>query len=344
MKRILLLRLIILLSLPSYSQTVLTKVDFLVLRMDYQSTELKSIYRFDQTIDMSSLSEQRGQYHGLDITIVPAGDFGWTKIRSTMSNQDVYHATTVWDGTGRHLYPTQDLEIKPGDSTLVLTDPEFIDIVDFYFDQEDYKRTDSVFTAVKGTKLPQTFARNTAYGAMIYLHYFSVGMNDPRTAEWIIILYSLPDHIMPYFEAQWVEITGSLSQDPLSPHIRAIAPHSFFGDSLWIGTAGGAYFSPNSGEQWNAISFDDCYQVDVPVVVTTPNPFVNCLCSVVGLGTDEPITGSSEWHGRIFRSMIDGHTWEDTQAPTFAVTALAFDPHNPDTMYAGLFNENLRQG
>ncbi|MEE4312497.1 MAG: CARDB domain-containing protein, partial [candidate division KSB1 bacterium] len=143
---------------------------------------------------------------------------------------------------------------------------------------------------------------------------------------------------------EWVDITNNLTHGTPSSRINDIAPHSFFGDSVWIGTGGGAYFSSTGGERWRVIELGNQEELDATVTETIPKPLVDCLCSVVGIGTSEPLTGSAEWHGRVFRSLLDGHRWENMAAPRYTVTALAFNYWNPFVIYAGLFNENAQGG
>ncbi len=313
-------------------------IEFLVMRLDYQSMNLKHVYHFEQPIDMASLTNSQQRFHGLDVEVTPAGDFGGTKILSAYTGDIVYNATTFWMGTGEHRFPTDEFEITTGDTNF-LGDrhPKFHDFADYFFSGDDFDAARQAYEAVRAVKLPLVFAGNSAFGLLTYLHYFSVGENDPTTAEWIFIFYSLPEDPPPYLRYQWHDVTNNLPNSL----IYTIATHNFFGDSLWIGNNKGAFFSHTGGDDWQPVEFGDNSKVPVKTLTTIPNPYVDCLCSVVGLGTEEPNPALSKVSGRVFRSMLDGEIWEDMKAPEIGVSAIAFNYWNPSSIYAGLYNPFL---
>ena len=340
MRKVVITNVLLMLSTMIYGQEDRAEVEFTVIRLDYQDFGVKFIYNFTQSVDMSSFEDNTTQYHGLDVNIVAAMDFGGTTMTGKLTGQIVYEATTVWNGIGEHIFPTREFEKSPGAIQLINSDFTYYDIANYFFTDDDYKLVEHAWEAVKRLKVSFSFAENLEYGVLAYLHYFSVGLNDPTTAEWIFVLYSLPDDITPYLRHHWISINNNLP----TAYINSIAPHSFFGDSVWVGTNEGAFFSDSGGEDWRQVKFGDNHNVKVSTLETIPNPFVDCLCSVVGLGTEEPETGSTDSRGRIFRSMLEGFDWEFTKSPNLAVTALAFNRWNPYTMYAGLFHENTNEG
>jgi len=340
MKNLLYFVFLIFIVIPHLAQANPSEVEFTVIRLDYQTSNLKHVYYFQQTIDMAISENDDRLHHGLKVEIVPAGDFGETTIRSVLSGHTVYQATTIWDGTGEHLFPTSNFETSWGNIPLVDKEPSFYDKEDYFFEDYDYKIADSLWCNIKDLHVSFSFAQQKKYGVLAYLHYFSVGANDPTTAEWIFLLYSIPDDDVPYSKYHWISMTNNLPDT----YINTAAPHSFYGDSIWIGTNQGAYFSASGGEHWQQLNFSDNRDIKVTSLITTPNPFVNCLCSVIGLGTEEPDATSHDPGGRIFRSLLDGHEWEFTHSPNLAVTALTFNPQNPITMYAGLDHENPNIG
>ncbi|MBD3287771.1 hypothetical protein GF337_03115, partial [candidate division KSB1 bacterium] len=337
MHRIILMTCILLIALTAMAQDR-SNIEFLVMRLDYQSMNLKHVYHFEQPIDMASLTNARQRFHGLDVEITPAGDFGGTKITSVYTGKTVYDATTVWMGTGTHNFPTDEFEIPTGDTAFLADQrPLFHDFADYFFSEDDFEAARRAYEAVQSVKLPLIFARDSAFGLLTYLHYFTVGASDPSTAEWVFIFYSLPDAEPPYLRYRWHDVTNNLPNS----FINAIATHNFFGDSLWCGTSQGAFFSYTGGDDWQPVVFGENSKVAVKSLATIPNPYVDCLCSVVGLGTEEPDPALSKVNGRLFRSMLDGENWEDMKAPEIAVSAIAFNYWNPNSIYAGLHNPFL---
>ncbi|MBN2012433.1 T9SS type A sorting domain-containing protein [candidate division KSB1 bacterium] len=329
-----LIALLLLFTCPTVGQDGPTAVDYLIYRLDYQTYQMKHLYYLQDYAETSASFNSHQVYHGLDVEFKPAGDFGSTTIRNVFSNQIVYKASTVWSGTGQHIFPTNEFIVEePGDSSFFQTDPEFIDLATYFFDESDVEHWKQAYETVTETTLANFFPRHKNYGVLCYLHYFTVGVSDPSTAEWIFIIYTIPENTPPNYGYRWTPIDGNLPTQP----VLSIATHNFYGDSLWIGTESGAYFSSNRGEFWSAVQTDNHAYGAVTCMTSTPNPWVNCLCSIVGFGTKILPAVPAEW-GFVYRSFLDGETWENMNAPLMPVTALAFNPVNPGTMWAAMYD------
>ncbi|MDW7681159.1 MAG: hypothetical protein SCK70_11380, partial [bacterium] len=63
---------------------------FIVMRMDYQSFQIKYLFYFTQPVEFALPDSFENQHHDLYLHIVPAADFGETTIRSRFSGQMVY--------------------------------------------------------------------------------------------------------------------------------------------------------------------------------------------------------------------------------------------------------------
>lgn len=197
-KSILLILFIFLLINPLMAQDDVETIDFLIYRLDYQSNELKLSYYWNQEVDMTESVAVLHQYHGLDVRIQPATDFGGTSIHSTYTNQLVYKATTVWDGTGKHGFPGDEYMIEePGNTQFFQSDPEFIDLETYFFSNEDRENWRKAWEVVQQIPPPNYYPVDKQYGVLCYLHYFSVGISDPTTAEWIFIIYTIPTGTIP---------------------------------------------------------------------------------------------------------------------------------------------------
>ena len=338
MKKLFLLLFFIIIFTNLYSQS-----DVVLIRMDYQSLDVKHTYRLNLVATMPPGLPPGEQYHGLFVDLKPAGDFGGTTIYNAYNNRRIYDATTIWDGTGQHSYPTDEFSYEPGDSTYINYSFEFFDAVDYYFSLNDYEHLENAWNVASNIALPSDFDTTEKLGVLAYLHYFSVGVSDPATAEWIFIIYTVPGEAPKKKDFAWIDISNNLPPH-CSRDINAIAPHVFFGDSVWLGTCEGLYASVDGGDYWRYVDLDSTRKFTISCIEAVPNPYVNCLCSTIGVGTADPVTGSSAFPGCVFRSFVDGYDWENMNAPDTAVTAIAFNHWNTNVMYFSQFNSNINKG
>lgn len=311
MKKIL-LTYIILVASSQFIRAAPDSVTFLVVRLDYLTCQPKHVYYFQQVYDYSFPELGEDVYHDLFVKISP-GDFGETTMRSRTTGELVYQATTIWQDTGKHIFPTSEFEIEISDSSTELK-PKFLDYVDFYFvNPTDTVRADTAWQVA--TKIiPAYILENDNFGALIYLHYFIVAWYGwIETAEWIIIFYSLTEDN----EQPWVPISGDLP----NLYINSIASHPFFTNSLFIGTDAGAFQSLDGGKHWHKIQFGENPDVKITQIRVEMHPYLAWLEPVLWLGTEE-YTMIENLLGRIFFSNDGGANWINTHFPMIAVSAL----------------------
>ncbi len=318
----------LLICLSSISFAAPDSVKFAVIRLDYLTYSLKHIYYFQQPYQVSSPAEGERIYHDLLFCIVPALDFGGTTIRSANTGKVIYEATTVWAGTGIHLFPTPEFEMSKH-NTFIEPKPQFIDIEDHFFTTGDSARADTAYQAALRFA-PLRFFEDDKYGAFIYLHYFSVGLSDPYTAEWIIIFYSLAQAT----SGRWVDISGDLP----NRHINSIAPHPFSTDSLYVGTDAGAFQTNDRGQHWRLMKFDDNPEVKVTQIIAEVHPILDWTVPVLWLGTEEYTIVPEDRRGRIFFSVHGGMEWKNTYFPRIAVSAIEVPYDSSLVAFAGAYN------
>lgn len=308
-------------------------VKFAIIRLDYLSYSIKHIDYFQQPHLSSAPIGQEQIYHDLLVQIVPAADFGGTTIRSTNTGKVIYEATTVWNGTGAHLFPTPEFEIGKPD-TIITPIPEFIDMATRFFSTGDSARADTAWQTASGFT-PLKLFEGDKYGAFIYLHYFSVGASNPYTAEWIIIFYSLAKAS----PGRWVDISGDLP----NLHINSIAPHPFYTDSLYVGTDAGAFQTNDGGQHWRLIKFDENPGVKVTQIKAEPHPVLDWTVPVLWLGTEEYTIIPEDRLGRIFFSVNGGMEWKNTYFPKIAVSAIEVPYDSSLVALAGAYNPFYNQ-
>lgn len=327
MKKILLSGLIIILSFQ-FSFASPDSVKFAVIRLDYLTYSLKHIYYFLQPYQVDTPKEQEQIYHDLLVRIVPAGDFGGTTIRSAKAGKVIYEATTVWNGTGVHIFPTPEFEIGKPD-TIIKPIPDFIDIEDEFFITGDSARADTAWQTASNFA-PLKFFEAEPYGAFIYLHYVSIGASNPDTAEWVIIFYTLSEAA----SGRWISISGDLP----NLHINSIAPHPFYADSLFIGTDAGAFQTNDGGKHWRLMKFDENPVVKITQIKAEPHPILDWTVPVLWLGTEEYTMIPEDRLGRIFFSVNGGMEWKNTHFPKVAVSALEVPDDSSLVAFAGAYN------
>jgi len=104
-------------------------IKMVILRLDYQTGELKKSYKFIYPVNSVTVSDcvsiiknsmverpdVSGVYFNVENLVIkgdyciysyPATDFGGTLIINRNAGRVVFYATTVWDGTGRLLIPS----------------------------------------------------------------------------------------------------------------------------------------------------------------------------------------------------------------------------------------------
>jgi hypothetical protein len=303
-------------------------VKFAIIRLDYLTYSPKHIYYFQQPYQLDRPKEQERIYHDLLVHITPAGDFGGTIIHSAKTGQAIYEATTVWSGTGVHLFPTPELEIGKPD-TIITPIPDFIDIEDEFFITGDSARADTAWQTASNFA-PLNYFEAGQFGAFIYLHYYSIGASNPYTAEWIIIVYSIPETA----SYRWVDISGDLS----NLKINSIAPHPFYTDSLYMGTDAGAFQTHDSGKHWRQVKFDENPDVKVTQIKAEPHPILDWTVPVLWLGTEEYSMIPEDRIGRIFLSVNGGMEWRNTYFPEIAVSAMEVPYDSSLVAFAGAYN------
>ncbi len=311
-------------------QASINPAQFIVMRMDYQSYDFKYLYYFTQRYDVTLPDSNETTYHDLYVRIVPATDFGETTIRSRYSGEIIYQATTVWNGTGEHIFPPSpnlNLATKNVSTSIAL---KFLDFEEYFFQQGDWPRAQTAWDlAVKNA--PLRLFGDGYFGALVYLHYFSVGVADPTAAEWIVIFYRVSNELP---DGVWKNIGMNLPNQSINDaHV-----HFAFEDTMYAATPSGIFKTYDDGQQWEATAFSENKAVNVTVVEAVPNPWVDCLCEYIYVGTEEYTMIPEERKGRILRSPLDGMQWEDTEFPDTAVTAIGINPLNPNYAYASAYN------
>ena len=112
--------------------------------------------------------------------------------------------------------------------------------------------------------------------------------------------------------------------------VQALTIDAFTPGTLYTGTGGGVFRSSNSGASWSAVNNGLTIYVATGVPVLAIDPHTpSRLYTEIAHGSD---IGCG---GEFFQSTDRGGSWSATGPINALVQALAFDPSNPRTLYAG---------
>jgi hypothetical protein len=237
-----------------------TEVHIAVFRLDYQTFGLKTAYEFAQPYRKSLPKPGYEHLENLYVYTRPAGDFGFTLADCRLTGKQVLNAETVWMGRGRFLYPTANEHIA--DVQYGFTSPDPVALVEI-----STTTPVEVWDTIRGTDVIHRLASHGAYEVYIKRHFYTVGVHDPTTAEWIIIAFTHPPAPLDVglVDVLWPRtlITAEL---PVTPEIKF---HNFsdaptdVGVRVTLNAGGSAFYSSErtitsiSADESRVVSFDD---------------------------------------------------------------------------------------
>lgn len=312
------------------------EIEFYLGRFDYQTLTPKHLYHFSQPLQISQAEMGEVQFGDIFASYRGAMDFGGTTMRALTTGDTIYNGTTVWNGSGEHLFPPSALEIPIPVSRVVFT-PQRIDLLPWFLDEADSTKFRRLLEIVTHAWLPEP-PQSRSIGLLIHLHYYSVGISDPTTAEWIVVAYTMPS-IPEGSVHHWQNISHNLGR----PEVTQIGPHSMLTDSLFLGTSRGLFSLDFPRKQWFPVLPDS---VLISALDNRANPFVMGPLAedILFAGTTEFSAIPEARNGRILTSFNSGRTWKDTQFSNIAVTAVTINPLNPANAFAAAQNPFYNTG
>ncbi len=191
-------------------------VHFAIFRVGFADSMIRGAYEFVQPYRKSLPEVGFTRTGNLFWKQLGAGDFGYTRIKSRLTGGLVVHAGTVWNGSGRFEFPTDSMvtEIHHGSSN---PPPDSFQEIAL-FGYPDGMSSENAWELVKDTdvidRLPGSYEVTT------FNHYYTVGVANPATAEWIIITGTHPraPRDLAIIEMPWPR-TLIISGRPTTPEI-----------------------------------------------------------------------------------------------------------------------------
>jgi hypothetical protein len=160
-------------------------VAFVVLRLDYLTYTVKGGYTFSHPFRKVVLPESFTRVGDVDYYTQPAIDFGYSEIRSRLTGQLVVRASTVWAGAGHWEQPSTALLPMALGGTAA--DPSSRIVL-----WGNTLRADTAWASARQAQALEPLAATGNYEVVMFRHYYTVGVTDPNTAEWVVIAFTRP--------------------------------------------------------------------------------------------------------------------------------------------------------
>ncbi|HVP40218.1 MAG TPA: FG-GAP-like repeat-containing protein [Candidatus Saccharimonadales bacterium] len=165
-------------------------MDFVIVRLDYQTLALKTHCALSQPLRKSLAPTGYWGFGDVFYAHEPANDFGYTRLVSRLTGREVLNASTVWSGRGGCEFPPDSMfqsTFEPGEVSRAPNSACYLSL--FCSPKE---RADSAIAAALHTKVMAALAAKGPYEVVVMDHFYTVGMSDPRTAEWFVVAFDRP--------------------------------------------------------------------------------------------------------------------------------------------------------
>jgi hypothetical protein len=186
----------------TYSDTI-PDVHFAIIRLDFQTHAIKGAYEFSQPYRKVLPEGTRDgnvfwQYR-------PPADFGDLKVFSRLTGSLLVDAETIWNGLGDLLFPPDSLY----DTTVELgydnPEPDTLIYRSFGYYYSTPEGADSAWARAHETDAIHRLAARGGYEVFLFDHFYRVGLEDPTTAERIVVAFTRPPapYDMALVETVW---------------------------------------------------------------------------------------------------------------------------------------------
>ena len=165
-------------------------VHIVVARLDYLTYSIKGYYEFSQPYELTDFTIPYTLIGNVAYYQQPAVDFGYTNAISAITGDTLFHASTIWSGTGRMVFPHDSLFKVEYNTGIISSPPDTVLYVLLF--ESTSESADTAWSRVEGTDFIHRLESIDNYDVAVFDHYFSVGVGDPTTAEWIIVAYTIP--------------------------------------------------------------------------------------------------------------------------------------------------------
>src|SRR5678816_795557 len=164
-------------------------VPFVLLRVNYQTNDVEHAYQFTQPYRKSLAPEGFQQISDVFLQFVSPSDFGYTELRSRLTGQRVFRATSIYLGTGVLEWPTGAEEAAFARGAAA-GDPQSFSWSNIYTPITESKAR-SIWESVRDLDLILQIAQQGSYGVFVFDHIYEsfYSSSDP---EYLVLVYGKP--------------------------------------------------------------------------------------------------------------------------------------------------------
>ncbi|MEP0545472.1 MAG: T9SS type A sorting domain-containing protein [Rhodothermales bacterium] len=193
------------------------EVETVVFRVDFLSLQPEAYYASAHPALGSPPPDGYRSVVNLHYDFEEPSDFGYLEVHSALTGQRVVHASTVWAGSGQFEFPANGSTDfgEPGPPVAADTVAAVLS-----FGYGSAAEAQAAWDAVAGTEPARALAVEGPVEVVVFEHFYTEGVADPSTAEWLVVAYTRPDvRDLAVVDVAW---PGPLVTDghPFEPEVR----------------------------------------------------------------------------------------------------------------------------
>ncbi len=165
-------------------------VNFAIVRLDYQTYDIKGCYELTQPYHKSMPEESYTRTGNVFYRYVPPCDFGYISVKSRLTGELLVDATSVFMGMGAFYYPPDSLYSSVYEDGFVNPPPDSLIYLQLGWTPEQY--ADSAWVRVQDTDIINRLSALGPYEVVLFDHFYGQGPANYSTAEWIVIAFTHP--------------------------------------------------------------------------------------------------------------------------------------------------------
>lgn len=165
-------------------------VEVVILRLDYLTYRCEGYHRTLEAYRKVLAPEGFARAGNVYYLKLAAGDFGSTELVSRLTGKRLVYASTVWAGTGRWGFPPESTFVSPCPLGAPAPAPRAMDFVALFGSSR--QAADLAWTNARRVDAVRDLASRGLYEVVLFDHFYSVGVGDPATAEWIVVASARP--------------------------------------------------------------------------------------------------------------------------------------------------------
>ncbi len=165
-------------------------VETVVFRVDFLSLQPKTHYGVTHSYEETPPPPGYQTVVNLHYDYEEPTDFGYLEVLSALTGQRVLRATTWWAGIGRFEIPSDSLGSTDFGESGPPVVADTVAVALLAYGEEAEAR--AAWDAVARTEPARNLAADGPVEVVVFEHFYTVGAEDPTTAEWLVVAYTRP--------------------------------------------------------------------------------------------------------------------------------------------------------